>query len=85
MYNPAFFLGTGYQPFVVLTMCRALYILEHGTVASKLRSAEWVRDKSGRKWTKLIDQAVAWHYGETSGDIRQTQEFMRYILKEAGL
>lgn len=85
LYNPDFFHGTGYQSFVVLTMCRALYTLEHGTVVSKLHSAEWVMVNSDRKWTELIKQAMAWHYGDPSGDIAQTQGFMRYILKEAGL
>jgi len=83
--NSDFFLGVGYQPFVVLTMCRALYTLKHGTVVSKLRSAEWIIANSDRKWTRLIKQAMAWHHGDPPGDIRQTQEFMRYILKEAGL
>lgn len=85
LYNSALFHGTGYQPFVVLTMCRTLYTWEHGTVVSKRLSAEWVRKKSDRKWTKLINQAIAWRYGDPPGDIRQTQEFMRYVLKEAGL
>jgi len=85
LHNTDIFLGAGHQPFVVLTMCRALYTLEHGTVASKQHSAEWVIAKSDRKWTKLINQAMAWHYGDPPGDIGQTQEFMRYILKEAGL
>ncbi len=85
VHNSDFFLGTGYQPFVVLNMCRALYTLEHGTVASKRCSVEWVIAKSDRKWAKLINQAMAWHYGDPSGDIGQTQEFMRYVLKEAGL
>jgi hypothetical protein len=80
-----FFLGTGYQPFVVLTMCRALYTLKYGTVAPKSRSAEWVIANSDRKWTKLVKQAMAWHYGDPPGDIGQTQEFMRYILGEAGI
>jgi hypothetical protein len=83
--NPDFFLGMGYQPFVVVTMCRALYTLEHGTVASKRHSAEWVMAKSDRKWAQLINRVLAWQYGDSPGDIRQTQEFMRYILKEAGL
>jgi len=85
LYNPDLFSGTGYQPFVVLMMCRALYTLEHGTVASKQRSAEWVIARSDRKWARLINQATAWHYGEPPGDVQETQEFMRYILKEAGL
>jgi predicted nucleotidyltransferase len=83
--NSDLFLGVGYQAFVVLTMCRALYTLKNGTVAPKIRSAEWVIAYSKRKWTKLIKQAMAWHYEDPPGDIRQTQEFMRYVLEEAGL
>ena len=85
LHNTDIFLGAGHQPFVVLTMCRALYTWEHGAVVSKRLAAEWVREKSDRKWTKLINQAMAWHYGDPPGDIGQSQEFMRYILKEVGL
>ncbi len=84
-YNSNFFLGMGYQPFVILTMCRALYTLKHGTVTSKRCSGEWVITKSDRKWDKLIKRAMEWHYGDPPEDIGQTQEFMRYVLKEAGL
>jgi hypothetical protein len=41
LHDADFFLRTGYQSFVVLTMCRALYTLEHGIVAAKNVSAEW--------------------------------------------
>lgn len=85
IHNPDFFNGNGYQPFVVLTMCRALYTIKHGNVAPKRQSAEWVIANSDRKWTEVIKQAMAWHYGDPPGDIGQTQEFMRYVLKEAGL
>ena len=83
--NPDLFLGDEYQSFVVLTMCRALYTLKHGTVVSKRRSAEWAISNLNKKWTYLINQAIAWHYGDTPGDIGQTQEFMRHIFREAGL
>jgi hypothetical protein len=56
-----FFNGEGYQPYVVLTMCRALYTLKTGSVASKLQSAEWMLARSDKKWAKLIKQAIAWH------------------------
>jgi len=79
------FTGTGHQPFVVLTMCRALYTLENAAVASKKRSVEWLITNSDRKWTKLINQAIAWHYGDPPGDIKQTREFMQYVFKQAGL
>ena len=83
--NTDIFIDAGHQPFIVLTMCRALYTLKHGTVVSKRRSAEWATAKLDKKWTELIEQAIAWHYGDVPGDIGQTQEFMRYIFREAGL
>jgi predicted nucleotidyltransferase len=85
LYNPDFFVGEGHQPFVVLTMCHVLYTLKHGTVASKLLSAEWVTANSDIKWTQLIKEAMAWHYGDPLGDVGQTQEFLHYVLKEAGI
>lgn len=85
LHNSDFFVRDGYQPFVVLTVCRALYTLEHGAVASKQCSAEWIRAKSDRKWTEFINRAIAWHYGDPPGDIGQTQEFMQYVLRQAGL
>lgn len=66
-------------------MCRSLYTLKKGDVASKLRSAEWVLANSDKKWAILIKQAIEWTYGDKSGNIEQTQEFIRYTLKEAGL
>ena len=85
VYNTEIFEGEGHQPFIILTMCRALYTIKHGTVVSKLRSAEWVIANSDKKWTNLIKQAMSWHYGDPPSDTRKTQEFMRHILKEAGL
>jgi hypothetical protein len=83
--NTNIFLGIGHQPFIVLTMCRALYTLEHGIAASKKISAEWAITALDGKWTELIKQAAAWHYGQAPGDIHQTQEFMRYTIKRAGI
>jgi predicted nucleotidyltransferase len=83
--NASLFHSDEYQSFVVLTMCRALYTLKHGTVVSKPRSAEWAIANLDKKWTGLIKQAATWRNGDPPGDIGQTQEFMRYILKEAGL
>jgi predicted nucleotidyltransferase len=83
--HPEFFTGEGYQPYVVLTMCRARYTLVHGAITTKLRAAEWAIANSDRRWTRLIKQAMAWHYGDPPGDIRKTQEFMRFILRKAGL
>ncbi len=83
--NTDIFAGAGHQAFVVLTMCRALHTLEHGVVVSKKVAAEWAITAFDEKWKELIKQATNWHYGEPPGDIRQTQEFMRYTLKRAGV
>jgi len=72
----------GHQPFVVLTNCRALYTLEHGTIASKPVSARWALTALDREWTNLIKAALAWHKGMPPGDIDNTLKMMRYTLEK---
>ena len=51
--------GRGDRAFAVITMCRVLHALEHGTIVSKPRAIEWARLKLGDPWRVLIDQAIA--------------------------
>jgi hypothetical protein len=44
--------------FVVLTLCRSLYTLEMGTVASKLHAARWTVQTLGQRWAPLITYAL---------------------------
>lgn len=73
------------QPFVVLTMCRAWYTIEHGDVASKRRSAEWVLENSDAGWSQLVTEALRWRDGDKPGSIEQTQRFMRYVFGRVGM
>jgi len=50
--------GSEYHAFAILTMCRALYALETGTIVSKPVAAGWVQGKLGEPWSKVIDQAL---------------------------
>ncbi|MEX1022957.1 MAG: aminoglycoside adenylyltransferase domain-containing protein, partial [Dehalococcoidia bacterium] len=50
----------GYQPYVVLTMCRALYTLEAGGVASKPEAGAWARHILGEPSASLIAWALTW-------------------------
>lgn len=50
----------GYQAYAVLTMCRMLYTLEQGAVASKPAAARWARGQLGHRRAALIDRALAW-------------------------
>ena len=50
---------SGDRAFAVITMCRVLHALVHGTVASKPKAIQWAREKLNAPWTQLIDKAVA--------------------------
>jgi hypothetical protein len=47
------------QAFVVLTLCRLLYTLESGAVASKPAAARWAQQTLGPRWAGLIERALA--------------------------
>jgi hypothetical protein len=42
-----------YQAYAILTMCRALYTLQHGTVVSKSVAARWAQEVLGERWAAL--------------------------------
>ena len=50
--------GSEYHAFAILTMCRALYTLENGTIVSKQIAARWVQGKLGENWSQVIEQAI---------------------------
>jgi predicted nucleotidyltransferase len=73
----------GYRSYIVLTGCRMLYTLEHGTVASKPVAARWAQDTLGARWKTLIEWAVAARRDPHSGgldNLNETQDFIRYVI-----
>jgi predicted nucleotidyltransferase len=50
--------GSGYHAYAVISMCRALYTLRHGTIVSKPKAIQWARSQH-QPWVRLIDKAVA--------------------------
>jgi predicted nucleotidyltransferase len=77
----------GYQSFYVLSICRILYTLQFGKVASKQITAGWARATLGPRWVALIDRAWTGRQkpGAESGpdDIIGTLDFMRYALERS--
>jgi predicted nucleotidyltransferase len=77
----------GYQSYTVLSMCRVLYTLQFGSVASKPDAARWAAETLDPHWKALIDRA--WTGRHQSGgapdpqDVEETQAFIRYILTAA--
>jgi hypothetical protein len=83
--------GGEYQAYAVLTMCRALYTLQYGTVVSKPVAARWARGALGERWAVLIGQALAWRRdapldnGGTAFRMDETLDFIRYTLEQGDL
>jgi len=50
---------SGDRAFAVITICRVLHALEHGTIVSKPKAIQWAQTKLGEPWKTLIDQTVA--------------------------
>lgn len=70
-----------YQAYAILTMCRALYTLQHGTVATKTVAARWAQEALGEPWTALIEPALRWPNGAQPDVLIETLDFIRYTLE----
>jgi hypothetical protein len=70
-----------YQAYTILTMCRVLYTLKFATVASKQIAARCMQKQLDRRWTALIDRALAWQHDKTMDSFVETMEFIRYTLE----
>lgn len=69
-----------YQAYAILTMCRALYTLEFGTIATKPQAARWVQERLGGCWVSLIERAQSWHHGVELDCLDAALDFIRYTL-----
>jgi hypothetical protein len=69
----------GHHAFVVVTLCRILYTLEHGTVVSKPAAAHWAQAAHGGRWAALIERALAWEMRLDC--VYETLDFVRYTLE----
>lgn len=75
-----------YQAFAILTMCRALYLLEHGQIASKPKAARWADSALDAQWRPTIQRALTWRHDRTidRAALRETLRFVGFTLEEAG-
>jgi hypothetical protein len=81
LINPAWVRVSRNQPFAVLTMCRALYTLDHGVVTSKRIAARWVQQSLDEQWISLIDWALSWADNTQSDELASTLALIDYTLK----
>ena len=73
-----------YQAYAILSMCRALYTLRNGEIASKPVSARWAQTEFG-SWAGLIESALSWRTGSELGVARDTANWIGFTLRQAGI
>jgi hypothetical protein len=69
-----------YQAYAILTMCRALYTLETGAVASKPAAARWAQAALGERWAGPIERALAWRPGMPLDVLDEALDLIQYTL-----
>lgn len=75
---------SGYRTYAILTMCRVLYTLEHGTVVTKPAAAHWARETLGDRWSDLIGKALRWRSGKAIAELDEIMAFIQFTLDRAG-
>jgi hypothetical protein len=79
--DPARLQRDDYRVYAVLSMCRVLYTLQHGSIASKPVSARWAQREVGQH-AELIQQALQWQHGASFNHLDETLALMRYTQAE---
>lgn len=83
--DPALITHRGYQSYMVLSLCRALYTLQHGAVVSKPAAARWAQESLGERWAPLIERALAGRHEPESpasaADVSETIAFIHHTLE----
>jgi len=83
--SPQRFQSGEYQVYAILTMCRSLYVLEHGCVAPKPEAAHWAMEKFEESWHALIAAAAMWRPGMDFDQLEETMGLIRFTLQKWGL
>jgi hypothetical protein len=71
----------GFRAYAVLTMCRILYTLHHGSVESKRVAATWARGLLGEPTASVIERALAWEPGKDTVDMDEALDIIRYTIQ----
>jgi len=81
--SPERFQSDGYQAYAVLTMCRSLYVLENGIIASKPVAARWAKETLGEPWAGLITDSANWQDGRKLDRLQEIFAFIGYTLEHS--
>jgi len=72
----------GDRAFAIITMCRVLHALEHGTIVSKPKAVQWARTKLETSSKELIDKAVSVsNHERLEITLNETLNFIRFTME----
>ena len=77
--DPDYLKNSHYQSYVALNLCRILYTVMCGDVASKTVSASWAKQEFP-EWSGLIKTAENWEYGGEMNLREETIEFIKFVI-----
>lgn len=83
--NPAWLQNKtdGDRAFAIITMCRVMHALEHGTIVSKPKAIQWAQTRLGSHWNRLIDKAIAVsNHEEEKIYLDETLEFIKFTKEQ---
>lgn len=83
--DPPYLRTREYQAYAVLTMCRLLYTIEHGTTVSKPVAGRWALQTLDPSWAPLIQRALVWRHDSGPDYLDEALDFIRFTLKQAGI
>lgn len=80
--NPAWLAerGSEYHAYAVITMCRVLHALQHGTIVSKPVAAHWMQTQYPA-WKELIEKALVsqLQHGEDPGFVEEALALIGFV------
>jgi len=71
------------QAFIVLTLCRILYSLEIGSVASKPVAARWAQRSLEPRWSLLIERSLANQNNKQESSEVDLNEMLAFLIYAA--
>jgi len=77
--DPDWLLPRRHKTYVIETMCRALYTLRQGELASKRQSVAWAMTMLPEPWRTLVAMSQTWRTDDTV-DLSVNSDVRRFVL-----
>jgi predicted nucleotidyltransferase len=77
--DPDWQLPKSHKAYVIETMCRALYTLENGELASKPHAVLWALQNLSRPWRELVEQSQKWRT-DNEVNLSVNPDVRRFVL-----